>query len=111
MATGQSSDRKSHLLRVAVLLRQKQIPESDYQAAVDASRDDSVIGIGRNAFAAEVMKQLERIERGLRQTAFGQQTKTAVEGLLHHALLFEHVGKSPIAHHLRESVALANCVG
>src|ERR1700736_2670722 len=103
MTAGQSSNRKSHLLRVPTLFRQKQIPESDYQAAVNASRYDRVIGIDRNAFAAEVMKQLERIERRLRQTAFGQQTKTAVEGLLHDSLLFEDVGKGPIAHHLRQA--------
>ncbi len=50
-------------------------------------------GIRGDSPISQPVQQLESVERRLRQSVFGDQAKAAVERLLHHSLLFKHVGK------------------
>src|SRR6266849_4047326 len=57
------------------------------------------------------MQQGEIVECWLWNAALSQDAKASVKWRLNNALLLEYVRKSPIAHHFRQTIALANCVG
>src|SRR5882762_2132525 len=57
------------------------------------------------------MQYREIVEGGFWNAALGQDAKAAIKWRLHNALLLEYIRKSPIAHHFRQTIALANGVG
>src|ERR1017187_6485960 len=107
----ESLDLDRDQLRFATLARQILIPNSDHEGSIGAARDEGGIRFLRDALVAQPMQQLEGVERRLRQTIGGNEPVTSVERLLHHALLFKYVGKSPVGEHVDQAVALADRVG
>src|SRR5260370_33180881 len=59
----------------------------------------------------KTMQQPEIVEWWFRNAPPGQKSKAAIKWRLHDALLLEYIGKGPIAHHFRQTIALANGVG
>src|SRR5579859_2021838 len=102
---------KSEGLGSAGFFGQPQIPSGDREGAVVAEGDQHGIGIDVQALFTKAMQWCEIVESRFGNAAFGKYAEAAVERRFHHALLFEDIGKGPVAQHFGEAVAFANGVG
>src|ERR1035437_10419896 len=95
--------------------RRGEVPSRNHQGAVSAAGGQNGIRgrvrSKRQALVSELVEKPERVVGGLRNSSRRDQSKAAVERLLHHTLLLKYIGERPIRHLVDQPVALTDGVG